>query len=86
MDNLFYYLIGINITAFLVYGLDKLLAKLHSWRIPEVTLLFLAAIGGSVGAYLAMRCFRHKTLHWKFKLGVPALFVLQVMAYFYLKA
>ena len=86
MDNLFYYLIGINIIAFLVYGLDKLLAKLHSWRIPEVTLLLLAAIGGSGGAYLAMQCFRHKTLHWKFKLGVPALFILQVVAYFYLKA
>lgn len=86
MENLFYYLIGINIITFLVYGLDKLLAKLRSWRIPEATLLLLAAIGGSVGAYVAMQSFRHKTLHWKFKLGVPALFLLQVAAYFYLKA
>ena len=86
MEYFFYCLLVINILTFLIYGLDKLLAKLHSWRVPEITLLFLAAIGGTVGAYLAMQCFRHKTLHWKFKLGVPALFILQVMAYFYLKA
>ena len=86
MEYFFYCLLVINILTFLIYGLDKLLAKLHSWRVPEITLLFLAAIGGTVGAYLAMQCFRHKTLHWKFKLGVPALFILQVLAYFYLKA
>ena len=86
MEYFFYCLLVINILTFLIYGLDKLLAKLHSWRVPEITLLFLAAIGGTVGAYIAMQCFRHKTLHWKFKLGVPALFILQVLAYFYLKA
>lgn len=86
MEYFFYCLLVINILTFLIYGLDKLLAKLHSWRVPEITLLFLAAIGGTVGAYLAMQCFRHKTLHWKFKLGVPALFILQVVVYFYLKA
>ena len=83
MEYFFYCLLVINILTFLIYGLDKLLAKLHSWRVPEITLLFLAAIGGTVGAYIAMQCFRHKTLHWKFKLGVPVLFFLQVVAYYY---
>ncbi|MGM9583026.1 MAG: DUF1294 domain-containing protein [Phascolarctobacterium sp.] len=77
MEGVFYYLISINIAAFVVYGLDKLWAKLRSWRVPELWLLALAAAGGSVGAYLAMQLFRHKTLHWKFRLGVPLLFVVQ---------
>ena len=85
MDGIFYYLIGINIVAFVVYGLDKLLAKLRSWRVPELWLLSLAAAGGSVGAYLAMQLFRHKTLHWKFRLGVPLLFVLQAALVLYLR-
>lgn len=46
-------------------------------RIPEVTLLMLAAIGGSIGAWCGMMVFRHKTKHWKFKLGVPVIFLLQ---------
>ena len=44
---LYYYLIFINCTAFVVYGADKAFAKLHSWRVPEIVLLFLAALGGS---------------------------------------
>lgn len=75
MESIIYYLYSINIVVFVVYGMDKLLAKLRSWRVPEVGLLFLAAIGGSVGAYVAMQLSRHKTLHWKFKLGIPLFFV-----------
>ena len=85
MEGMIYYIIGINIAAFVVYGLDKLLAKLRSWRVPELWLLALAAVGGSVGAYLAMQLFRHKTLHWKFRLGVPLLFVLQAALVLYLR-
>ena len=85
MDVIIYYLIGINIVAFMVYGLDKLLAKLRSWRVPELWLLALAAVGGSVGAYLAMQLFRHKTLHWRFRLGVPLLFILQAALVLYLR-
>ena len=55
------YLIAINILTFFVYGSDKLLAKANAWRVRERTLLILALLGGSVGALLAMRIFRHKT-------------------------
>ena len=85
MDGIFYSLIGINIIAFVVYGLDKLLAKLRSWRVPEFWLLILVVAGGSVGAYLAMQLFRHKTLHWQFRLGIPLLFVLQAALVLYLR-
>ena len=67
MESRIYYLYSINIVAFVVYGMDKLLAKLRSWRVPEVGLLFLAAIGGSVCAYVAMHLFRHKTLSWAYR-------------------
>lgn len=74
-----------NLVTFIVYGIDKLLAKMHCWRIPEFFLLLLAALGGSVGAYLAMQSFRHKTLHLKFKLGVPLIFLVQIVAWIYFK-
>lgn len=74
---LYYYLIFINCTAFVVYGADKAFAKLHSWRVPEIVLLFLAALGGSAGAFIAMQLFRHKTQHLKFIFGVPLIFFLQ---------
>lgn len=75
---LYYYLIFINCTAFVVYGADKAFAKLHSWRVPEIVLLVLAALGGSAGAFIAMQLFRHKTQHLKFIFGVPLIFFLQV--------
>ena len=62
MESIIYSLYSINIVAFVVYGMDKLLAKLRSWRVPEVGLLFLAAIGGSVGTYVAMQLFLHKSI------------------------
>lgn len=72
-----------NLITFIIYGADKMLAKMHSWRVPEILLLLLAALGGSVGAYLAMQIFRHKTLHLKFKLGVPLIFLVQIAAAIY---
>ena len=71
------YLILINLTAFISYGLDKRRAKRGAWRIPERTLILLAAVGGSIGAYAGMRVFHHKTRHNKFKYGVPAIFIAQ---------
>lgn len=68
----------INVVTFFVYGLDKWKARHDKWRIPEQTLLLLAAVGGSVGAWLGMRVWRHKTQHWKFRLGVPCILVAQV--------
>ena len=69
----------INIITFFVYGLDKLKAVNHWWRIPEWVLLGLAAAGGSVGAYLGMIIFRHKTMKPLFRFGVPVIFLLHVI-------
>lgn len=78
------YLIIINVIAFMLYAFDKLAAKRGWRRIRESTLLLLAAFGGSAGALALMYLFRHKTRHLKFKLGVPALLVLQIAGWVYL--
>lgn len=78
------YLIAINLVTFIVYAIDKRKAKKGTWRTPESTLLLLAAIGGTIGALLAMYLLRHKTKHKKFFIGVPALLVLQLIVAFYL--
>lgn len=82
--NLYYYLIAINTITFLVYGLDKLKAKKGKWRIPESTLLLLAIIGGSIGAWLGMKVWHHKTMHKKFKYGIPLIIILQLGVLLYL--
>lgn len=86
MSTLAYYLIGINILTFLLYGIDKWKAQKGKWRIPEETLIWLAIVGGSIGALLGMYLFRHKTKHRKFTLGIPAIILAQaVIVYFLLK-
>ena len=75
---LFYYLIVINVVTFLVYGIDKWKAKQSKWRISEATLLLLAIIGGSVGAWLGMKTWHHKTMHKKFKYGLPLIILVQI--------
>ena len=72
------YLIIINIITFFLYGVDKWKAKQAWWRIPESVLLGMAAIGGSVGAWLGMQVWRHKTQHAKFRYGVPIILIVQV--------
>ena len=83
-EALLYYLIVINIVTFLVYGIDKWKAKQGSWRISEATLLILAVIGGSIGALLGMKVWRHKTLHKKFKYGLPLILIIQIILIGYL--
>ena len=73
MRELYIYLAVVNVIAFVLYGLDKYKAKTGAWRIPEKTLLGIAVIGGSVGALAGMNFFRHKTRHWYFKYGLPAI-------------
>jgi len=82
-----YYLLAVNLVTFIVYGIDKLKAKKGLWRISEVTLLILAIFGGSIGALCGMMVWRHKTKHWKFKIGVPALLIIQTvfLIYVYVK-
>lgn len=78
MDALIIYVAVVNVTAFLMYGIDKWNARKGLWRIPEKTLLGIAAVGGSVGAYAAMQMFRHKTKKPKFYIGVPLIFAIQI--------
>lgn len=68
----------INVITFLIYGIDKWKAKKEKWRIPESTLLLLAVVGGSIGALLGMKVWHHKTMHKKFKYGIPLIIVLQI--------
>lgn len=81
------YLAVINLITFFVYGIDKLKAKKGWWRVPESTLLLLAAVGGSIGAWAGIRVWHHKTLHPQFKYGVPAILFLQLAlaVYLYIK-
>ena len=79
-----YYLLVINAVAFIVYVIDKLKARKGRWRISEATLLLLAIIGGSVGAWLGMKVWQHKTMHLKFKYGLPSIILLQLALAVYL--
>ena len=72
------YLAAVNLIAFTVYGADKRRAKRSKRRVPEKTLFLLALAGGSAGALLGMRLFRHKTRHWYFVWGIPAILAVQV--------
>ena len=78
-ETLLYYLIAINIVTLIVYGIDKVKAMKGKWRISEATLLLLAIIGGSIGAWLGMKVWHHKTMHKKFKYGIPAILIIQII-------
>ena len=72
------YLIVINVATFFTYGIDKWKAKKSLWRIRETALLGLAVLGGSVGAWLGMKVWHHKTQHKKFKYGIPVILAAQM--------
>lgn len=74
------YIIALTIVTFVVYGIDKYKATHKKWRIPEATLIGLAIIGGSFGALAGMKIWHHKTLHPKFKYGIPIIIIFQVIA------
>ncbi len=80
-----FYLGVINVLSFLIYGLDKLKAKYHKWRISEKTLLLLAILGGAYGSYFAMILFHHKTRKPLFKFGVPLILILETILLVYFK-
>ena len=79
------YLLTVNAIGYLLMLADKRKAQKKLWRIPEATLLTVAAIGGSIGSLLGMYTFRHKTKHLKFTLGIPAILILQLAAVFLLR-
>ena len=68
----------INLLTFIVYGADKRRARKGTWRVPEKTLFLLPLLGGSIGALLGMRVFHHKTKHWYFVWGIPAILLAQI--------
>lgn len=76
------YLLAINVAAFITYGIDKWKAKKSLWRIRETALLGLAVLGGSIGAWLGMRVWHHKTKHKKFKYGIPLILIAQIALLF----
>lgn len=78
-----FYLLAINIAAFALYGIDKYKARKAKWRISEAKLLTTAVLGGSIGAWLGMKIWHHKTMHKKFKYSIPAILLIQIalMAY-----
>ncbi|WP_195647201.1 DUF1294 domain-containing protein [Phocaeicola massiliensis] len=78
------YLLAINIATFFLYGIDKYKAKKGRWRISEATLLMMAVIGGCIGAWAGMRLWHHKTMHKKFKYGIPIIIIIQVALAVYL--
>lgn len=78
------YLLIVNIAGFAVMGIDKQRARRKAFRIPEATLFTIALIGGSLGSVLGMYTFRHKTRHWYFVVGMPAILVIQILAALYL--
>lgn len=79
MQYFFIYLAIINALGFLLMLIDKQKAKRKKWRISEATLIWTAALGGSVGSLCGMHIFRHKTLHKKFTLGIPAILIGQLL-------
>ena len=72
------YLAIINVATFFTYGIDKLKAKKKIWRIRESSLLMLAVLGGSIGAWLGMKVWHHKTQHKMFSYGIPAIIIIQL--------
>lgn len=72
------YLLAVNAVTFLLFGIDKKKAQKDQWRVSERTLLLFSLAGGSVGAWIGMYTFRHKTRKLKFAVGIPVIFILQI--------
>lgn len=84
LDFAFYYIGIINLVGFAIMGIDKSKAKRNAWRIPEATLFFVTLLGGGIGSTLGMHFFRHKTKHWYFRLGFPAITICEYALLAYL--
>ncbi len=72
------YIFAVNVLGFALMGIDKSRAKKRGFRIPEATLFVVAIIGGSIGTIIGMFTFRHKTRHWYFLYGLPAILLIQI--------
>ena len=78
------YIIAVNLVTFVTYGIDKYKSIKRKWRISEASLLTMAVIGGSIGAWTGMKVWRHKTMHKKFTIGIPIVFVIHLFIVIYL--
>lgn len=76
------YVMAVNGVGFLLMGLDKWKAKNHKWRISEKSLFLAALLGGSIGGWLGMYTFHHKTRHWYFVIGMPLILLVQAVLIF----
>lgn len=74
----------INAVGFILVALDKQKARKKLWRIPEKTFFLIALIGGSIGIYVSMLLFRHKTKHWYFMIGIPAIFAAELIILYFI--
>ncbi len=84
IKTLLLYLAIINLITLIAFAWDKRLARRKSWRISEINLITLSALGGTIGGLLGMYLFRHKTRHLKFTWGLPIIFILQLALLYYL--
>ena len=84
MEWLAAWLLFINLAGLYLMWADKQRAKKNKWRIPEKTLFLAAVLGGGLGTTLGMHWFRHKTKHWYFKYGMPAILLLEAAAFVYI--
>ena len=78
------YVVIVNLIGFALMGIDKYKARKHAFRIPEATLFLVALIGGSIGSIAGMYFFHHKTRHWYFVYGMPAILILQIILIVYI--
>ena len=74
------YLLAVNLIGFAIMGIDKKRAIRGAWRISEASLFLTALAGGALGCTIGMQYFRHKTKHWYFKYGMPAICIMQFLA------
>lgn len=79
MEKAMLYVVIMNILGVAVMGIDKYKAQHKLWRIPEKTLFLVSILGGSIGTWAGMYLFHHKTKHWYFVVGMPAILVIQIV-------
>ncbi len=79
LEMIICYIAAVNMAGFLLMGIDKWKAKKRAFRIPEATLFIIAIIGGALGSILGMQLFRHKTRHWYFAYGMPAILAIHIL-------
>lgn len=84
-QNILIYILIINVITFFMMWFDKHEAKIGDWRVPERTLFLLVLLGGGIGGIAGMYVFRHKTRKWYFKIGFPAILIMQIVLVIYFK-